>query len=879
MYIYRQDAEMAAIRGYADAFKLYDIAVKLAVSNEWLHEEGWALYLQGCHFVRCGVEGLGSELQRRGISRQAQWGAQGIVNYLNSVVGARSQYPLKRPIFSSEVAVQTENIAAGIINQPLVIYGNPKPDYGDEQEPTLSEADLSSILKWSQDISRDIQLSSALQRLTEIATEASVSQNTCVVMAREAGDYTVATSMSPPQPCQVHENARPLRTIADPLQRAIIQHTLNTKDQIYLEDASTDPRFSAEASQTPQRSVICIPIFGNRGQTFGVIYFSSKYPFSKNTLTILTLLCQQASVSISNALLFKSVQAGTRENLKMIAAQRDALEAARRSREDALKATKIKSNFLASMSHELRTPFSSFYGLLDLLSGTELNPGQGEIVQTAKQSCELLLKIIDSILDYSKLEASALKLEPSGFMVENIIADCMELLLPMAARKLDLSFNIELDVPTWVYADYARIRQVLMNLIGNAVKFTSGGSVKVICSVDHTHPSTTEEAHLRFSIQDTGIGLSSSDVELLFVPFQQADNSSTRRFGGTGLGLSISRQLVKLMGGAIGVQSELNVGSTFWFTIPVKIYNADESRMANLELEELRASLVKPQPPRILLSSASEATLSFFKNIFQGFNIISANSVHESEAQIRNIDNFDFPPLDFVILDDQSETRVDEFVRLLHSIKSRTLQNTKVIHMYTPTTSQPGESIFSSNTPGVHKMTKPPRKARLYQILASLKEGGSPVQPNPKPVPELASAPRTLYGNVLVAEDNPIAQNLIVKQLQRYDLIVYPTSNGEEALNEWQAHPPGFFSVALFDHHMPVCDGVEAAKRLRFLENKRDVPTMLPIVALSADCQESTKQLCLSAGMNAFFSKPLRKNDLLSLLSMFPSPGPVAGPS
>lgn len=328
---------------------------------------------------------------------------------------------------------------------------------------------------------------------------------------------------------------------------------------------------------------------------------------------------------------------------------------------------------------------------------------------------------------------------------------------------------------------------VLMNLIGNAVKFTSGGSVKVICSVDHTHPSTTEEAHLRFSIQsvhlsvtffrpsisrlhprDTGIGLSSSDVELLFVPFQQADNSSTRRFGGTGLGLSISRQLVKLMGGAIGVQSELNVGSTFWFTIPVKIYNADESRMvsthkshlrfladvwqANLELEELRASLVKPQPPRILLSSASEATLSFFKNIFQGFNIISANSVQESEAQIRNIDNFDFPPLDFVILDDQSETRVDEFVRLLHSIKSRTLQNTKVIHMYTPTTSQPGESIFSSNTPGVHKMTKPPRKARLYQILASLKEGGSPVQPNPKPVPELASAPRTLYGNVLVAE-------------------------------------------------------------------------------------------------------------------------------
>lgn len=170
------------------------------------------------------------------------------------------------------------------------------------------------------------------------------------------------------------------------------------------------------------KSVICLPIFSNRGQTFGVLYVSTKYSFPENTLTMLTLLCEQASISISNALLFRSVQAGTRENLKMISAQKDALEIARKSREDALKATKIKSNFLASMSHELRTPFSSFYGLLDLLSNTTLDTGQSEIVQTAKQSCELLLKIIDSILDYSKLEASALKLEPNEFPAENIIA-------------------------------------------------------------------------------------------------------------------------------------------------------------------------------------------------------------------------------------------------------------------------------------------------------------------------------------------------------------------------------------------------------------------------------------------------------------------------
>ncbi|KAL0950689.1 hypothetical protein HGRIS_007467 [Hohenbuehelia grisea] len=870
------DAELASVQGHATAYRLYDVAVKLAVNNDWLLEEGWALYLQGCHFVRSGVVGLGSELQRRGIARQSQWGAQGIVTHLNSVIGSRSQQPLKRPIFTSDVAIQTEGVMVGL-NHPQMMYGPQRLDSSDDEELSLSASDLASILKWSKDISSDINLSSALQRLTEIATETSGAQNTCVVIAREAGDYTIATSMMAPGPCQVHENPKSIRAITDPLQKAIIQHTLNSKDRVCFDDASIDSRFSAEAGLTPYRSVVCLPIFSNRGQTFGAIYFSSKYPFSKNTITMLTLLCQQASISISNALLFKSVQTGTKENLKMIAAQREALEAARRSREDALKATKIKSNFLASMSHELRTPFSSFYGLLDLLSGTELNAGQGEIVQTAKQSCELLLKIIDSILDYSKLEASAVKLEPSGFLLENIIADCMELLLPMAARKLDLSFNIEPDVPTWVFADYARIRQVLMNLIGNAVKFTAAGSVRVTCSIDATHHPTPEEVFVKFAIQDTGIGLSASDVDLLFVPFQQADNSSTRRFGGTGLGLSISRQLVKLMGGAIGVQSELNVGSMFWFTIPVKIYNADEARKWDFDMEQLRAKVMKPRPPRILVSSGSEATLAFLSGMFPGFHVTAVGSVDDAEVKIRGIGNPD-PPVDFVIIDDQSETRVDGFARLMASLNRKALQGTKIIHLYTPTTSLAGQAVLSNNSSGVHTMTKPPRRQRMLQTLANLKDTSGNamqgVQASAKPADNAAAAPRTLFGNVLIAEDNPIAQNLLVKQLQRCDLTVFPTSNGEEALTEWEAHEPGFFSVALFDHHMPVCDGVEAAKRLRIMESKRQTPVMLPIVALSADCQESTKQLCLSAGMNYFFSKPLRRGDLTSLLSMFGAPPP-----
>ncbi|OCH84424.1 histidine kinase [Obba rivulosa] len=868
------DAEMASLVNSSDAFKLYDVAVKLAVNNDWILEGGLALFMQGSHFVRCGVEGLGSELQHRGIARQAQWGARGLVNYLTSLLDARAQIPLKRHIFTSDVAIQTDSMVMATSPQAQSPYQRTKTELSDEDEmATLTAADLASILKWSKEISSDINLPMALQRLTEIATENSGSQSTCVVIAREAGDYTIATNMIPPNACQVHENPIPVRSIPDPLQRAVIQHALNTKERLYYEDITAEPRFSSEAQHSPHRSIVCLPIFSNRGQTFGAVYLASKYAFSPNTVMVLTLLCQQASIGISNALLFRSVQAGTRENLKMISAQREALEAARKSREDALKATKIKSNFLASMSHELRTPFSSFYGLLDILSGTELNPGQREIVQTAKQSCELLLKIIDSILDYSKLEASALKLEFSGFAIEDMIADCMELLLPMAAKKLDLSYNIEANVPPWIEADYARIRQILMNLIGNAVKFTSQGFVRVVCSLETCSPFTPGEATLKFVIQDTGIGLSSSDVDLLFVPFQQADNSSTRRFGGTGLGLSISRQLVKLMGGAIGVQSELGKGSVFWFTIPVKVYESPEAKKSIADVERVKAQLMQPRPPRILISSPSSATLSLLSTMLSGFQVTTTTSIPDVEQFVQNARDVN---LDFVILDDQSENLVDEFAKLLHSLDFETLKDTKIVHLFTPTTDNlTGNPTLRTDTgAGIVRITKPPRQARLIQILASLKNLPDHILSLPAfstsgPQEEDALTKRTLYGNVLIAEDNPVAQKLLVKQLERYDLNVVATSNGEEAIREWELHEPGYFSAALFDHHMPVCDGVEACKRIRVLENKRRLPMSMPIVALSADCQESTKQLCLSAGMNTFFSKPLRKADLMSLLSMF----------
>ncbi|KAI0307475.1 histidine kinase [Multifurca ochricompacta] len=875
------DAELSSLEDSRDAFRLYDVAVTSATNYDWPLEEGWALYLQGSHFVRCGVHSLGSELQRRGISRQRQWGARGIV-LVCLILGLYAQLLsfAKRNTVTMDIGVQTDSVMVGI-NGHKTIHDDAGTDITEEEAVTsLPASALASVLKWSKDIAADIHLFSALQRLTEIATETSGAQSACIVITGTGGEYRVATSMISPGPCKIHEHPISVRAISDPLQRAVILHSLNTKERIAYDDISSDSRFSSEARQSPYQSVVCLPIFSNRGQTFGALYLASKYAFSQNTITLLTLLCQQANISVANALLFRSVQAGTKENLRMISAQKEALEYARQSREDALKATRIKSNFLASMSHELRTPFSSFYGLLDILSGTELNNGQREIVQTAKQSCELLLKIIDSILDYSKLEASALKLDFTGFPVEDIIADCMELLLPMAAKKLDLSFNIDRDVPAWVQADYTRIRQVLMNLIGNAVKFTPHGAVKVLCSLDNEELSAKPgDVNLKFVIEDTGIGLSPGDVDLLFVPFQQADNSSTRRFGGTGLGLSICRQLVKLMGGVIGVRSELGKGSIFWFIIPVKIFTSEESEKAMLAIQRVRARLMEPRPPRVLISSPSDAATSLLSSMLDGFDISAVFSVEELEGSLRAVETSD-TPLDCIILDNQAEATADGIARLLESHHSPMLKHTKLIHLYTPVTDAiSSHPVFGNSTSGVIRMTKPPRKARLLQALARLRKLPPDTYADLRSlatstVEEPPESQRTLFGNVLIAEDNPVAQKLLVKQLQRYDLNVIATSNGEEAIAEWERHEPGYFSLAMFDHHMPICDGVEAAKRLRLLENRRKVSEFLPVIALSADCQESTKMLCLSAGMNSFLSKPLKKSDLALLLTTYGTPIP-----
>ncbi|KZT56029.1 hypothetical protein CALCODRAFT_550887 [Calocera cornea HHB12733] len=896
------DAEFASLTQGSEALRIYDTAIKVASDNDWILEEGWALYLAGSHFIRCGMVSFGSEMQRRGIGRQSHWGALGIVNFMEKT--SEKSDPIFKRSTTMDVGVQTEQVEAPARPAHMVTRSAPVPSGSllDSDLMSLSADQFAQIIKWTQAISSEINLSVSLEKLTNDMASSSGSDKVVIVIRADHGDMAVSSSIYPPEPVKMHDEPIPLSDLRDPLSTQIMLQVIHSKEPVFQPDAAQDPRYSVAAHSSSDRTILCFPIYhAGRGDMMGCIYMASHRPFAypPHIVTMMTVLAQQASISITNCLLFQDVTKATRNNIRMINSQKEALEEARRSREDALRAAKTKSNFLASMSHELRTPFSSFYGLLDLLSNTELDWEQRELVQTARQSCELLLEIIDGLLDYSKLEASAVKLESIPLNVEDLVGNAVELLTHLSVKRgLDLSFSVDPDVPYYVLGDQSRLQQVLMNLLGNALKFTEKGSVKAICSVDKSGeiPCDDGQVVLKWTVADTGIGMSEQDMKNLWQPFSQVDQSTTRKFGGTGLGLSICLSLVKLMHGDVGVSSELGNGSQFWFRIPTTVHESAETAQKKALMQAYRQNLINSDAT-VLVSSPMETTRELLRAALIGVKSIVLNSTEEAENFVRNAGTKG-DHIEFVVIDDQAESRIDDIAQLLQEFPSLTAS--KIIHLCAPSADfmnrRPGikagvnvEAVSPELPTYIHggviaRLAKPARTEKFLRLLSRMWDirngeanGASSGRgasrrgtPAPAKLPAaLVSQPVVYAGNVLIAEDNPIARQLLIRQLQRHGLTVSAANNGEEALQLWDKQPPGYFTAALFDHHMPVLDGVEATKRLRSLENKRKVKQPLTIFALSADCQDSTKLLCLSSGMSYFLTKPLRQNDLLTILRLF----------
>jgi len=525
------------------------------------------------------------------------------------------------------------------------------------------------------------------------------------------------------------------------------------------------------------------------------------------------------------------------------------------ARDAALDAAKAKSAFLATVSHEIRTPMNGVIGTVSLLLETPLAADQREYGEQIQRSADSLVTIINDILDFSKIEAGKLTLEAVDFDPREALHDAIDVLGPSAqAKGLELVCDVPADVPARIRLDPSRWRQMLLNLLGNAVKFTANGSVRATLSVET--PSDGEPL-LKVTVADTGIGIKKDALARLFEPFSQADGSMTRRYGGTGLGLAITRQLAELMGGKVGVESAEGRGSAFWFT--TRFGMAAEPTLLATPLEGLRVLVADDNPYAL---AALHRELTQLGAIVE--TVGSADELFKRTAM---------PQAPHLLLIDESLPLRGGSVALNAGRRIAGLPTLPAVLLTTRTRA---EGLANAERLGFAScLVKPQRRHHLAQALIATMEAvaaGRGAAPAPsirsamtRAVPRAsaeAPGPKPAGGlRVLVAEDNEVNQKVVSRMLERLGHQVEVAVNGRDALERAKA---GTFDIVLMDCQMPEMDGWEATARIRAALAGRH---RIPILALTANASDADRQRCLDAGMDAHLSKPLKLERLAEALA------------